>query len=127
VTFKQILQRVAVPAAMTAAVVGGSLVTAPSASAAASDCPANMACIFQEVNFQGRMLGDPDGTGNVGDYMNDRTSSIVNNTNNTFCFYADAGHDGALVYVANAHTAVGWVGDWANDRITSYKVCPGAA
>jgi Peptidase inhibitor family I36 len=123
VTFKQILQRVAAPAAMTAAIVGGSLVAAPSASAAISDCPTNMVCVFQDDFFGGRMVGNTGDVSNVGDYMNDRTSSLVNDTWSHVCFYADVNYQGELLFRISPNTDIAGVGDDNNDRISSWRKC----
>ncbi|MFJ9562777.1 peptidase inhibitor family I36 protein [Streptomyces fuscichromogenes] len=121
-TFKRILQRVAAPAAMAAAIVGVSLTAAPSASATSSDCPSNYICAFENENFTGRMVGNTGNVSNIGDYMNDRTTSIVNNTDRVVCFYDNADYDGSLTD-ANPHVAIPNIGSYANDRITSWHFC----
>ncbi|KUN86448.1 peptidase inhibitor family I36 protein [Streptomyces griseoruber] len=121
---ERIVRRAAVPAAMTAALAGGALAAAPSASAAASDCPAAMVCIFQNVNFTGRWIGQTDPyRSNVGDYMNDRTSSIVNRTDRDICFYQDADYGGDMLMWIPARSAADVLVEGANDRISSFKPC----
>ncbi|WP_133917500.1 peptidase inhibitor family I36 protein [Streptomyces sp. NBC_00582] len=123
-TFQRFVRRAAVPAAMTAALAGGALAVAPAASAAQSDCPAAMVCIFQNVNFEGRYIGQTDPyRPNVGDYMNDRTSSIVNRTDRDICFYQDADYRGDMLMWVPARSAADVLVEGANDRISSFKPC----
>ncbi|MEU1181128.1 peptidase inhibitor family I36 protein [Streptomyces sp. NPDC005820] len=121
---KRIVRRAAVPAAMTAALAGGTLAAAPSASAAESDCPAAMVCVFQDIYFQGRMVGQTDPyRSNIGDYMNDRTSSIVNRTDRDICFYQNIDYQGDMLMWIPARSAAGVLVEGANDRISSFKPC----
>ncbi|WP_416976361.1 peptidase inhibitor family I36 protein [Streptomyces sp. T028] len=123
-TYKGLLRRVAVPVAMAAAVTGGTVAVAPTAGAASGDCPAAMVCIFQNANFGGIWIGQTDPyRPNVGDLMNDRTSSIVNWTNRDICFYQNADYGGEMLTWVPAGKATEWVGDNNNDRISSFKPC----
>jgi Peptidase inhibitor family I36 len=62
--------------------------------------------------------------------INDSISSIINDTDTPWCFYADADYTTFLFYV-DAHARANYVGDWANDRISSFMgvgdavYCPG--
>ena len=105
---------------MAAAVVGGSLVAAPAASAAPGDCPDNYVCIFQHANYEGRWIGNLVGHDrpNVGDYMNDRTTSIINNTNDWIIFFDRANYGGASEAVRD-RSQVPSVR--MNDRISSWR------
>lgn len=107
---------------MTAAIAGGSLTVAPSASAAESDCPSTV-CLFENLGYSGRWVGFPSETANVGDYINDRTSSVVNRSDRIVCFFKDANYQGDLVFVIPPNTSTYYVGDGANDRITSFRFC----
>lgn len=120
-TYKRLLRRVAVPAAVMAAIAGGTLASAPSASAAPGDCPDHYVCIFQHANYEGRWIGNLQGHDrpNVGDYMNDRASSIINNTNYWIRFYEHAGYGGASFSMAG-RTQIPRLADWS-DSISSWK------
>lgn len=122
VTYKRLIQRVAAPAVALAAIVGGGLAAAPTASAANTDCPDFYICIFENSNYTGRWIGVHQGydNPNVGDFMNDRTTSIINNTNEQYRLFTDSNYRGS-VFVSGYRTQVSNVGpDW-NDRITSFR------
>ncbi|MEX3102946.1 peptidase inhibitor family I36 protein [Streptomyces sp. ST1020] len=106
-----------------AAIAGGSLVSAPAASAAPGDCPDNYVCIFQNVNYEGRWIGNLRGHDrpNVGDYMNDRASSIINNTNDPIKFYEHSGYRGASFWMY-PRVQLPRLYEW-NDSISSWKRC----
>lgn len=75
---KKFVKSAAVAAIALAGILGG----ATSASAAASDCPANTLCFFADGNFTGTMysVSGPQGTWvNVPGWFNDQMSSWVNN------------------------------------------------
>ncbi|MEU1752805.1 peptidase inhibitor family I36 protein [Micromonospora matsumotoense] len=120
---KRLSRLLALPAVVVIAVAGGSLVAAPAASAAPGDCPDRYVCIFQDTNYTGRMVGYYQGvwTPNVGDYMNDRTSSIINNTDEMYLFFRDSNY-GAGTYAVMGRTQVPSMGlsGW-NDSITSLR------
>ncbi|WP_405768316.1 peptidase inhibitor family I36 protein [Streptomyces sp. NBC_01538] len=120
-TYKRLLQRLAVPAAMATVMAGGGLAAAPAASAAASDCPDHYVCIFQNVDYGGRWIGNLEGHNrpNVGDYMNDRASSIINNTNYSITFYEHANYGGAS-FTVGQRLQVRSLGNW-NDSISSWR------
>ena len=54
---------------------------------------------------------------------NDTVSSIANLTSSKVCFYADIDYGGGVVVEVEANTWKDWVGDSANDRISSHKPC----
>jgi hypothetical protein len=98
------------------------------ASAALSDCydpgfPNTKLCMWVDANYSGgwfAVINPPVGTcQSVATGYNDLTSSIYNRTNNTLYYYQNGGCSGYLGLVS-AHTAVSYVGDAANDKISSY-------
>ncbi|WP_262064328.1 peptidase inhibitor family I36 protein [Streptomyces sp. STR69] len=121
-TYKRLLQRAAAPAAVLAAIAGSSLVAAPPASAANTDCPDFYICIFENSNYTGRWIGVHQGydNPNVGDFMNDRTTSIINNTNEDYRLFVDSNYRGAVLR-SGPRTQYSNVGPAWNDKITSFR------
>ncbi|CAL9640146.1 hypothetical protein SUDANB120_06321 (plasmid) [Streptomyces sp. enrichment culture] len=143
------LRRTALRVAFAAAAVTGALAaTATTASAAvltdigtgSGKCPANWVCLWSENDF---IRGNPDGDygavgsdGNVSDMgkfffeskfarwkgMQDRTSSVVNNTGSSICFYEHNGY-GGLEFRIGPREKWASVPSWINDKISSFKYC----
>jgi hypothetical protein len=72
------------------------------ASAHYSDCGENSLCFWDDSSYGGRFLGVPDAdrllwTPNIGDFMNDKTTSIWNRTGKTINFYNDVNGGSSLV------------------------------
>ncbi|MGW1641700.1 peptidase inhibitor family I36 protein [Streptomyces lavendulae] len=129
-----------------AAVTGLIMTTATSASAAtilglgagSGACPSNYVCLWADGDFVG---GSPSGkfgsiasNQNITDMgklerssglwsgMQDITSSVVNNTGSSICFYEHNGYGGAQFRIGPWEK---WpaVPSWINDKISSFKYC----
>jgi hypothetical protein len=92
-----------------------------------ADCPDNYLCLWGDVNYTGRYIFYPNNGGdslwvpNIGDFMNDLTSSIWNRTPATIFFFEDINYGGhRLLYVAGEGGSSGNVGADSNDRISSF-------
>jgi hypothetical protein len=118
-------------AAGLAAATGGAAlaaVTGSTALPAASDCPANAVCMFEDIDFGGEgvydVLGDgfPSGVCAAinADFVQ-KTSSIVNNTPRNLIFYVDPGCQGDS-FTMTPHSTIGWVGQQFNDTLASVKI-----
>ncbi|MFE3578625.1 peptidase inhibitor family I36 protein [Streptomyces vinaceus] len=129
-----------------AAVTGLVMTTAASASAAtilglgtgAGACPNNYVCLWADGDF---ISGSPSGKfgsiasnqnindmgklerdGSLWSGMQDETSSVVNNTGNSICFFEHNGYGGAQFRIGPREK---WpaVPSWINDKISSFKYC----
>ncbi|WP_242908356.1 peptidase inhibitor family I36 protein [Actinomadura terrae] len=89
-----------------------------------NDCPNNYVCVWGDINYEGRFLFVP-GTSraNVGDFMNDLTSSLWNRTGSRVCFYQDSDYRGSLLAIVDGGGYRANVGATANDRISSWRAC----
>ncbi|MEU3778624.1 peptidase inhibitor family I36 protein [Streptomyces sp. NPDC032472] len=131
-----------------AAVTGLIMATATSASAAtvsdighgAGSCPNGYVCLWSEGNFiQGKFVYDHKfgsfaSNQNVGDMgklgrtstgdkgMQDITSSVVNNTGSSICFYEHNWY-GGLEFKIGPWEKWPSVPSWINDKISSFKYC----
>ncbi|SFY41703.1 peptidase inhibitor family I36 protein (plasmid) [Streptomyces atratus] len=93
------------------------------ASADVNDCRDGYVCVWGDSNYRGRYLFSATDVHNVGERMNDLTTSLWNRTGSKVCFFDDASWSGApLLYVAPGQ-GIPNVGDAANDRITSWHTC----
>ncbi|MED7955033.1 peptidase inhibitor family I36 protein [Streptomyces sp. BE303] len=131
-----------------AAAAGLFVATATSASATsvfdighgAGSCPSGYVCLWSEGNFiQGKFVYDHkfgsfasnqnvsdmgklarSSTGDKG--MQDVTSSVLNNTGSSICFYENNGYSGLEFKIGPGEH---WpsVPSWINDRISSFKYC----
>jgi hypothetical protein len=54
--------------------------------------------------------------------MNDRTTSMVDNTDRVVCLYMDADYNGNFTWM-NPHTAVSDIGSRYNDMVSSWHFC----
>lgn len=137
---KRLIQRVALPVALAAAAVGGTVAVAVPAAATATtvggeqgtvrvtnfnDCPDGFVCVWGDTNYTGRFVGQigsldrPD----IESFMNDLTSSVWNRSPYQICFYENTNYGGDLLLVAFPGNSFANVGDRANDRISSWKRC----
>src|SRR5690242_14832251 len=98
------------------------------ASAALSDCfdpgyPHTKLCMWIDSNFSGGWFAVIDPSvgvcHSVATGYNDLTSSIYNRTDNTLYYYQDGGCSGYLG-VLDPRQATSYVGNAANDKISSY-------
>ncbi|MEU5159093.1 peptidase inhibitor family I36 protein [Streptomyces sp. NPDC020875] len=114
-----------------AGAVAGALMTAASvvtggtqAVANPNDCPNGYVCVWGDSNYEGRFLFVP-GTSrsNVGNHMNDLTTSLWNRTGSRVCFYDHADYQGSILAIVNPGDWRGNVGPTANDRISSWRAC----
>lgn len=108
-----------------ACLVAGSVVAGGTqASANPNDCPKGYVCVWGDSNYEGRFLFVP-GTkrANVGERMNDLTTSLWNRTGSRICFYDDANYGGSVLAIVDPGGSRANVGPTANDRITSWKAC----
>jgi hypothetical protein len=87
-------------------------------------CPANRICLYEHVNFGGRVaiyaVGSAD-MNRFGPRFNDMTSSIINNTGSRWCAYEHANYGGQVLVITPRQrraTLPGW-----NDRISSLRRC----
>jgi hypothetical protein len=115
----------AVAIAATTLVAGATvqLTTPGTAVADYRDCPDHYVCLWGDGNYAGRYVFYPDNNlsvPNVGDRMNDLTTSIWNRTGRTICFYNDSNFQGQLLCVGAGGSTAN-VGAGANDRITSFQ------
>ncbi|MGE7387000.1 peptidase inhibitor family I36 protein [Streptomyces sp. NPDC004126] len=145
------LRRTALRLAVGAAAVTGVVAaTATSASAyvltdiatGPGKCPANWVCLWSENDF---IRGNPGGgsdygavgsdgnVSNMGNFffeaklarwkgMQDRASSVVNNTGNSVCFYEHNDY-GGLEFRIGPREKWSSVPSWINDKISSFKYC----
>ena len=93
------------------------------ARADVSDCLDKHVCLFGDQNYFGRWMRVPQDAlwqPNVGDFMNDLTTSIWNRTDVTVCFFE---HDnyGGHNFCLGAGQFTPNVGGWWNDQITSFR------
>ncbi|MGW1641698.1 peptidase inhibitor family I36 protein [Streptomyces lavendulae] len=145
------LRRTAARLAISAVAVTGAIAaTATSASAAvltdiatgSGKCPANWVCLWSENDFirgnpnSGYDYGAVGSDGNVSDMgnfyfesklwrwkgMQDHTSSVVNNTGSSICFYENNGYSG-LEFKIGPREKWSSVPSWINDKISSFKHC----
>jgi CHASE1-domain containing sensor protein len=87
-------------------------------------CPANRICLYEHINFGGRVAIYATGSSDMsrfGPSFNNLTSSIVNNTGARWCAYDQANYQGLLLTIA-PRQRIPWVGA-ANDRISSLRKC----
>lgn len=94
------------------------------ASADPGDCPKRYVCVWDNSNYEGRFVFDP-GTErpNVGEFMNDRTTSLRNRTGSHVCFYQNSEGKGSLLARVSPGESRPNIGPTANDRISSWKAC----
>ncbi|MGK5639891.1 peptidase inhibitor family I36 protein [Streptomyces sp. URMC 126] len=104
----------------------------------AGACPANHVCLWSENGFVGNTGGHKFGAiasdRNIGDLgklersgalwtgMQDITSSVVNNTGSSVCFYEHNGY-GGLQFKVGPREQWASVPPWINDKISSFKYC----
>ena len=87
-------------------------------------CPANRICLYEHVNFGGRVaiyqVGSRD-MSRFGPRFNNMTSSIINNTGSRWCAYDHANYRGQFLVITpwqRLPSLPGW-----NDRISSLRRC----
>ncbi|MFB6889068.1 peptidase inhibitor family I36 protein [Kitasatospora sp. NPDC056327] len=133
---------------VAAVTTGLIMATATSASATtvfdighgAGSCPNGYVCLWSEGNFiQGKFpldhkFGSFAANQNIGDMgklartsagdkgMQDITSSVLNNTGSSICFYEHNGYGGAEFRIG-PHEQWPSLPSWINDRISSFKYC----
>ena len=114
--------RFRVLAAGAALAAGLSGIAAPPASAALHDCPWGKVCFWNDAGFTGDLSWSRPGIGlmNISARNNDKLSSIWNNSGWAAAFYDHAGGGGACLTVAPGQR-FHYVGDWINDRVSSWK------
>ncbi|MEU3778623.1 peptidase inhibitor family I36 protein [Streptomyces sp. NPDC032472] len=129
-----------------AAVTGLTITTATSASATtlfdigqgAGACPSNYVCLWSENDFvastRGHKFGAIASNQSIGDMgklqrdgtlwtgMQDITSSVLNNTGSSICFYEHNGY-GGLQFKIGPWERWPSVPQWINDKISSFKYC----
>ncbi|GIE91998.1 Peptidase inhibitor family I36 [Actinoplanes regularis] len=116
--------RAAALAALTL-IAGAAVQTAATGAAHADyrDCPDRYLCLWGDGNYEGRYTFYPEGNlfvRNIGDRMNDLTTSIWNRTGRTVCFYNDINYQGQLFCMGAGGSSAN-VGSGANDRISSFQ------
>lgn len=88
------------------------------------DCPDHYLCLWGDASYTGRYTFYPESGGlfvsNIGDFMNDLTTSIWNRTSRRVCFYNDINYQGQLGCLDGGGSTAN-VGDGANDRISSFQ------
>ncbi|MEU6497882.1 peptidase inhibitor family I36 protein [Streptomyces sp. NPDC046984] len=97
--------RALIPVAALA--VGGVLLSTAPANAAASDCKANYVCVFEHTSWDGRSISQAVDSGtkwNIGSGLNDKTSSVINNTDKTVILYQDY-NGGGLSTIIYPHSS----------------------
>lgn len=111
--------------AMVAALAGATApLFMPAPARADGTCLDGALCLYQDINFGGHMLwltNWPEANFNDSGF-NDVTSSILNNSNNTWCVYEDANYGGNWALMP-PHTQLAWVGDYFNDKASSARFC----
>ncbi|MCW2504453.1 MAG: Peptidase inhibitor family [Actinomycetia bacterium] len=121
---KKLSRRTKIAATLAAAAaLGAATMTVTSANAATVTCGGNEVCLFGDGGFNGTKVARQNTVGsfpmNVGG-LDDRTSSIWNNSNNPVAVYQDPQldrNDGACAIV-RPHTQLRNVGSFWNDRIS---------
>ncbi|WP_242908355.1 peptidase inhibitor family I36 protein [Actinomadura terrae] len=89
-----------------------------------NDCPNGYVCVWGDINYEGRFLFAPGPERqNVGDFMNDLTSSVWNRTGSQVCFYQHADWRGGTLLIVGAGDWRANVGRDANDAISSWRAC----
>jgi hypothetical protein len=99
------------------AVAAGTMVVAPSASAAVT----YSAYLFADRDYMGRQTALSNNDIAQLDW-NDTISSLMVPRGNTWCFYVDANFQGAYIRAVGPYN-VYYVGDNFNDKISSAKRC----
>ena len=114
--------------ALAIAVVTTMSTGAASASAAAAPraswewCANGTVCLFSDKNYNGDAIGTNSDTPNIGNFMNDRTSSIINKTGETWCFYQDDLYRNKVTQLAPGESRANLGGGlFTNDSITSFR------
>ncbi|MEV6975307.1 peptidase inhibitor family I36 protein [Kitasatospora sp. NPDC093806] len=134
---------------LSAAAAIGLVVTASTSASAtnvfwlghgAGSCPDGYVCLWSEANFiEGTFLNDSkfgsfasnQNTGDMGKLksvantdkgMQDVTSSVLNNTRSSICFYEHNGY-GGLEFKIGPGEHWPYLPSWINDRISSFKYC----
>ncbi|MDG9704135.1 peptidase inhibitor family I36 protein [Streptomyces sp. DH37] len=108
-------------ALLSGAVLAGALVTlnAPAAQAHYSQCPSGHFCVWQHNSYEGRFFSSSTSTPNIGDYMNDRTTSVWNRSDRTVCMYRHENYGYPMgCYKAGGSTAALPI---HNDELTSFR------
>ncbi|MEV4637666.1 peptidase inhibitor family I36 protein [Actinoplanes sp. NPDC049548] len=115
--------RSAVSASMAVAVGGLMVVCTSSAAEAAIACPSGYVCIYPDINYGGQPYVRRASDGSVSDLpdsIDDRGSSVINNSTRTARIYVSNGYSGRHVCVRSA------IADLRsydmNDRTRSLKI-----
>jgi hypothetical protein len=90
----------------------------------AADCPDHYMCFWGDSYYRGRYLFSPSHTdNNIGNFMNDLTTSMWNRTGYHMCFFPDTNLRGEAVSGLRPGQWSPNVGTGANDRISSWGRC----
>ncbi|MEV7541081.1 peptidase inhibitor family I36 protein [Streptomyces sp. NPDC089915] len=134
------LSAVAAAGLMAATATSANAATVSDIGHGAGSCPNGYVCLWSEGNFiQGKFVYDHKfgsfaANQNVGDMgklartstgdkgMQDVTSSVVNDTGSSVCFYENNWY-GGLEFKVGPHEQWPSVPSWINDRISSFKYC----
>jgi hypothetical protein len=97
----------------------------PAQDEAQAACPANRICLYEHINFGGRVaiyaVGSSDMT-RFGPRFNDMTSSIKNNTGSRWCAYEHVNYGGQHLPIGPQQSLRSLPPGW-NDRISSIRKC----
>ncbi len=115
------------PGAASGTISGTTSGTAGSLSATDyRDCPDHYLCLWGDASYAGRYTFYPEGDGgplfvpNIGNFMNDLTTSIWNRTSRRVCFYRDTNYQGLLLCLDGGGSSAN-IGSGANDKISSFQ------
>ena len=108
------------------AVVAASFGVATSSNAGSPLCGSSKACIYDQHGFNSLLATKSGGSGrtNVATSINDLTSSWENKTSSNGRWYPNAGSNG-LCRDMPSGTELNYVGDSANDKLTSWATTGG--
>lgn len=88
----------------------------------AASCPANRLCLWEHANYAGQGRAISGNQAYIHD-MNDMTSSVINNTGATYFLFQHGDYGGGAT-VVNPGQWISYVGNAANDRISSAAAIP---
>jgi hypothetical protein len=120
---KKISRRTKIAATLAAAAaLGAGTMTVTSANAATVSCGGNEICLFQNTGFTGTKIARENTVGSFPDNvnpLNDRVSSIWNNSNQPAAVYQDPqlNRNNGACAIVRPHTQLRDIG-WWNDRIS---------
>lgn len=115
--------RLATAAAVFATAAGMGIVNAPSAAASPDQCQAGYFCVWQNSSYTGRFYAASQSVPNIGDFMNDRTTSYWNRTTSWVTLYGDSNYRGCMFSVPPWGSSPA-ISPSLNDEMTSFRIAP---